>query len=53
MPNSTIATVGEEKIVTRDFWKRVRFEEQQLEAQYARLFALEQQLGGQGFFKLE
>jgi hypothetical protein len=49
-PNSTIATVGEDKIITREFQKRVLFEERQLENQYARLFALEQQFGGQGFF---
>ncbi|MEZ4581052.1 MAG: SurA N-terminal domain-containing protein [Caldilineaceae bacterium] len=49
-PNSSIATVGGEKISTRAFQERVKYEQSQLENQYIQLNQLEQQFGGQGFF---
>ena len=49
-PNSSVATVGETNIVTRDFWKRIFLEQNRLQNQYIRLAQLEQQFGGQGFF---
>ena len=49
-PNSSIATVGGEKISTRAFQERVKYEQSQLENQYVQLNQLEQQFGGQGFF---
>jgi parvulin-like peptidyl-prolyl isomerase len=48
-PNSPIVTVGQEQIVTRDFWKRLRFEKVQLEGQLAQMQQLEAQFG-QGMF---
>ena len=49
-PNSTVATVGETRLVTRDFWKRTLLQQNQLQNQLVRLTQLEQQFGGQGFF---
>ena len=49
-PNSTVATVGETKVVTRDFWKRSFLEQNRLQNQLIRLSQLEAQFGGQGFF---
>lgn len=49
-PNSAVATVGEDKISTRDFQERVKFEQAQLENQYIQYRQLETQFGGQGFF---
>lgn len=49
-PNSTVATVGETKIVTRSFWKRSFLEQNRLQNQLIRLSQLEAQFGGQGFF---
>lgn len=49
-PNSTVATVGSDKIVAQDFWKRARLEQSSL--QNALLFyqEREQQFGNQGIF---
>jgi parvulin-like peptidyl-prolyl isomerase len=49
-PNRTVASVGDDRIVARDFWQRTRLEQNQL--QNALLFyqLQEQQFGGQGFF---
>ncbi len=49
-PNSAVAQVGDESIITKDFQKRARFQESQLLSQYLRLQELEQQFGGQGIF---
>ncbi|MCL4862053.1 MAG: peptidylprolyl isomerase [Caldilineaceae bacterium] len=48
-PNSAIATVGGQQIITRDFWKRVRFEKRQMENQLAQMQQLQAQFG-QNFF---
>jgi parvulin-like peptidyl-prolyl isomerase len=44
-PNSAIATVGEERIITRDFWQRMRFERWQLQNQLAQMQQLQAQFG--------
>ncbi len=49
-PNSAVASVGDETISTRDFQKRIAYEQNQLENQYLQMRQLEQQFGGQGFF---
>ncbi len=49
-PSSALATVGEDKIATRDFWTRARLTQNQLENQLNQLVNLEQQFGGQGYF---
>lgn len=49
-PNSTLASVGEETIVTKDFWKRAKLEKGQLQSQLVQMSQLEEQFGGQGFF---
>ncbi len=49
-PNSTLASVGDDKIVTQQFWKRTKLEQSQMENQRVRLQDLEKQFGGQGFF---
>jgi len=49
-PNSPVATIGTEKVSTKEFQKRVRLQENQLLNQYAQMSQLEQQFGGQGFF---
>ncbi len=49
-PNSTVVQVGEDQIITRDYWKRLRYEENQLQNQFIQYTQLEQQFGGQGFF---
>ncbi len=49
-PNSTLARVGDETIVTRDFWKRVYLQRSRLQNQLIQMQQLEQQFGGQGFF---
>ncbi|HXF60414.1 MAG TPA: SurA N-terminal domain-containing protein, partial [Caldilineaceae bacterium] len=49
-PRSSVATVGGTEIVTRDYWKRVFLEQNQLQNQLVRLDQLERQFGGQGFF---
>ena len=49
-PSSTLAAVGEDKIVTRDYWKRVHLQQNQLQNQLAQLVDLERQFGNQGYF---
>ncbi len=49
-PNRAVATVGDERIVARDFWKRVRLEQNQLQNALAFYQLQEQQFGNQGFF---
>ncbi len=49
-PNSNVAKVGDDAIVTKDFQKRMYLEESQLENQYLQMVQLEQQFGGQGIF---
>jgi parvulin-like peptidyl-prolyl isomerase len=48
-PNSAIATVGEDRIITRDFWKRLRFEKWQMENQLAQMQQLQAQFGQEVF----
>ena len=50
IPNSALATVGEDKIQTQDFRKRVRFQQNQLQNQLIQYTDLERQFGNQGFF---
>src|SRR3954469_12074802 len=50
LPNSTVATVGATKLITKDFWKRTFLEQNRMVNQLQRLTQLEQQFGGQGFF---
>lgn len=49
-PNSAVATVGDETIVTKDFRRRALLQQNQLMGQLANYTQLEQQFGGQGFF---
>ncbi len=49
VPNSTLATVSGEAIVTKDFWQRMRLERSRLAGQLLNMQQLEQQFG-QSFF---
>lgn len=49
IPNSTMATVGSETIVTKEFWQRMRLERSRLAGQLVNMQQLEQQFG-QGIF---
>ena len=49
VPNSTLAQVGNDAIVTKDFWQRMRLERSRLMGQLVNLQQLEQQFG-QSFF---
>lgn len=49
-PNSAVATVGDETIVTKDYRKRVMLERNQLFSQLGQYQQLEEQFGGQGYF---
>ena len=49
-PNSALASVNGQTIVTKDFWKRARLQRSQLLSQLVQMQQLEQQFGGQGFF---
>lgn len=49
VPNSTLATVAGERIVTKDFWERMRLERNQLQNQLVNMQQLEQQFGQQFF----
>ena len=49
-PNSALAMVGENKIVTGDYWKRVHLSQNQLENQLEQYVKLERQFGNQGYF---
>lgn len=46
-PNSVLAKVADQEIITRDFWKRGRLEKSTLENQLNQLQLLAQQFGGQ------
>ncbi len=49
-PNSALAKVEDHTIVTRDFWKRTRLREAQLQNQLLQLQLFSQQFGGQNIF---
>lgn len=49
-PNSAVATVGEDKIITREFRRRVLLQQNRLLEQLGQLRRFEQQFGGGGFF---
>ncbi|MEZ4657259.1 MAG: peptidylprolyl isomerase [Caldilineaceae bacterium] len=49
-PNAAAATVGDDKISTSEFRRRVLLERTQLLSRYQQLQLLEQQFGGQNFF---
>ena len=49
-PNAAAATVGEDKITTSEFRRRILLERTQLISRYQQLQLLEQQFGGQSFF---
>jgi hypothetical protein len=49
IPNSTIASVAGEPIVTKDFWQRMRLERSQLQNQLVNMQQLQQQFGQQFF----
>lgn len=49
IPNSTLATVAGEQIITKDFWKRARLERNQLQNQLVNMQQLQQQFGQQFF----
>ncbi|MCE7981022.1 MAG: hypothetical protein DYG89_07515 [Caldilinea sp. CFX5] len=49
VPNSTVATVAGEPIVTKDFWRRMRLERSQMQNQLINLQQLQQQFGQQFF----
>ncbi len=50
LPRQQVASVGNVSITAEQFWKRVKFEQNNLLNQLARYQQLEQQFGGQGFF---
>ena len=49
-PNSTLVTVEGETIITRDFWKRARLRQGELENQRLRLRAFAEQFGDSSLF---
>lgn len=49
-PNSVVATVGENKIITKEYRRRVLLQQNQLLEQLTQLRLFEQQFGGGGFF---
>ncbi|MDQ3247914.1 MAG: SurA N-terminal domain-containing protein, partial [Chloroflexota bacterium] len=49
-PNSTLAKVGDDAIITQDFWKRTKLEQGQAQNQLIRMQQMEEQFGNQGFF---
>ncbi|MFN3332951.1 MAG: SurA N-terminal domain-containing protein, partial [Caldilinea sp.] len=50
LPRQQVARVGDVAITAEQFWKRVKFEQNNLLNQLARYQQLEQQFGSQGFF---
>jgi parvulin-like peptidyl-prolyl isomerase len=44
-PNRPVSTVGEEQIITRDYWQRMRFERWQLQNQLVQMQQLQAQFG--------
>lgn len=49
-PSRTVAQVGDQRIVARDFWKRTRLEKSNMENMLALYQMREQQFGNQGIF---
>jgi parvulin-like peptidyl-prolyl isomerase len=49
IPNSTVATVAGEPIVTKDFWRRMRLERNQMQNQLINMQQLQEQFGQQFF----
>lgn len=49
-PNRAVAAVGDDRIVARDFWKRTRLEQSQLQNALFFYQMQEQQFGNQGIF---
>ncbi|MGL4648715.1 MAG: hypothetical protein ACRC1H_04855, partial [Caldilineaceae bacterium] len=49
-PNRAVAAVGDDQIVARDFWKRARLEQSQLQNALFFYQLQEQQFGNQGLF---
>lgn len=49
VPNSTVATVAGERIITKDYWRRMRLERSQLQNQLVNMQQLQQQFGQQFF----
>jgi len=49
VPNSTVATVAGEPIVTKDFWQRMRLERSQMQNQLINMQQLQEQFGQQFF----
>lgn len=50
LPNQQVARVGDATISANQFWKRVKLQQSNLQAQLAQYQQLEEQFGGQGFF---
>lgn len=50
LPRQQVARVGDTSITAEQFWKRVKYEQGQLQNQLIRYQQLEQQFGNQGFF---
>lgn len=50
LPRQQVARVGDTTITAEQFWKRVKYEQSQLQNQLIRYQQLEQQFGNQGFF---
>lgn len=50
LPRQQVARVGDTSITAEQFWKRVKYEQSQLQNQLIRYQQLEQQFGNQGFF---
>lgn len=50
MPNSAVATIGDQTIITKDYRKRVNLERDQIFRQLRQYVQLEEQFGGQGYF---
>ncbi|MEJ5248097.1 MAG: peptidylprolyl isomerase [Caldilinea sp.] len=50
LPRQQVARVGDVSITAEQFWKRVKYEQSQLQNQLIRYQQLEQQFGNQGFF---
>ena len=49
IPNSTVATVAGERIITKDFWQRMRLERSQMQNQLVNMQQLQEQFGQQFF----
>lgn len=49
VPNSTVASVAGERIIAKDYWRRMRLERSQLQNQLVNMQQLQQQFGQQFF----